>query len=66
MDKREARRLRRELTPEEKLRWQRAQEEAAGERENILAEGRRIKAARNRAQVAMHSNSSKRNGRRWA
>jgi len=53
MEKREARRLRRELTPEERLRWQRAQEEAAGEREDVLAEGRRVKAARKRAEVAI-------------
>jgi hypothetical protein len=53
MGKRQARRLRRELTPEEKQRWQRAQQEAEGEKEDILAEGRRAKAARNRVQVAV-------------
>lgn len=53
MDKREAKRLRRELTPEEKQRWQRAREEVAGERAGILAEGRRIKTARKRAEVAI-------------
>ena len=53
MDKRQARRLRREMTPEEKQRWQRAQQEAEGEKEDILAEGRRVKAARNRVQVAV-------------
>jgi len=53
MGKRQARRLRRELTPEESRRWRQAQEEAEGEREAILAEGRRVKAARNRVQVAI-------------
>jgi predicted transcriptional regulator len=41
------------MTPEETQRWQRAQEEAEVEREGILAEGRRVKAARNRVQVAV-------------
>ena len=53
MEKRQARRLRRELTPEEKQRLQQADQEAEGEREGILAEGRRVKAARNRVQVAV-------------
>ncbi|MHB1034975.1 MAG: helix-turn-helix domain-containing protein [Pirellulales bacterium] len=53
MEKRQARRLRRELTPEEKLRWQQAQAAADSGREGILAEGRRVKAVRNRVQVAV-------------
>jgi len=53
MEKRQARRIRRELTPDEAQRWQRATEEAEGEKELILAEGRRIKAARSRVQVAI-------------
>jgi predicted transcriptional regulator len=53
MEKRQARRFHRELTPEEKQRWRRAQEESEGEREGILADGRRVKAARNRVQVAV-------------
>jgi predicted transcriptional regulator len=53
MDKRQSQRLRRELTPEEERRWQRAREEAEGEKEEILVEGRRVKAARNRVQVAV-------------
>jgi predicted transcriptional regulator len=51
--KREARRLRRQLTPEEKQRWPQARKEADAEKEEILAKGRRIKAARNRARVAI-------------
>jgi len=53
MAKRQAKRVRRELTPEEKRRWQRAQEEAERDKEKIFAKGRRIKAARNRARVAV-------------
>jgi predicted transcriptional regulator len=53
MVKRQAKRLRRELTPEEQQRWQRAREEAEGEKEEILAKGRRIKAAHNRVKVAV-------------
>jgi predicted transcriptional regulator len=53
MVKRQARRVRRELTPEEKKRWQRAQKMAEGDREDILAEGRRVKAVRNRVEVAV-------------
>ena len=53
MAKRQARRLRRELTPAEKQRWQRAQKEADSQRQGILAEGRRLKAARSRLQVAV-------------
>ena len=53
MEKRQARRVRRELTPEEKQRWQQARQEAEGERESILAEGRQVKAARSRVQVAV-------------
>jgi len=53
MAKRQAKRLRRELTPEEKQRWQRAREEAEREKEEILAEGRRIKAAHHRVKVAV-------------
>ena len=53
MDQRQAKRLRRDLTPDEKLRWQRAQQETEREKDGILAEGRRVKAARNRAQVAV-------------
>ncbi len=53
MAKREARRVRRELTPEEKQRWQQAREEADREREGILADGRRLKAVHNRVQVAV-------------
>jgi predicted transcriptional regulator len=53
MGKRQARRLRRELTPEEQGRWQKAQQEADGEKEEILTEGRRVKAVRNRVQVVV-------------
>jgi predicted transcriptional regulator len=53
MPKREAKRVRRELTPEENRRWTRAHDEAEGDKEAILAEGRRIKAAHNRLKVAI-------------
>jgi predicted transcriptional regulator len=53
MVKRHAKRLRRELTPEEKYRWNRAQEEIESQKEDILAKGRRIKAAHNRANAAV-------------
>jgi predicted transcriptional regulator len=53
MEKRQARRVRRELTPEEQGRWLRARQEADGEKDDILAAGRRVKAARNRVQVAV-------------
>ena len=53
MEKRQARRLRRELTPEEKQRWSRAAAETEGQKEQILAEGRQVKAARSRVQVAV-------------
>jgi predicted transcriptional regulator len=53
MGERQAKRLRRELTPEEKRRWQQAREEAEGQREGILAKGRRVKAVRNRVQVTV-------------
>ena len=53
MAKRQAKRIHRELTPEEKQRWNRANAEAESEKEEILAKARRIKAARNRVNVAV-------------
>ena len=53
MDKRQAQRLRRDLTPEEERRWRQAQQEAENEKADILAEGRRLKAAHQRVQVAV-------------
>ena len=53
MAKRQAKRLRRELSPEEKQRWQRAREEAESEKKEILAKGRRIKSAHGRIEVAV-------------
>ncbi len=53
MDKRQARRMRRDFTPEEELRWRRAVAETEREKEEILVEGRRIKAARKRVEVAV-------------
>ena len=53
MAKRQAKRIRRELTPEEKQRWIRAGKEAESQKAEILAKGRRIKAARNRVNVAV-------------
>ena len=48
MVKRQARHLRREFTPEEELRWQRAVKETEAEKEAILAVARRVKRARSR------------------
>jgi hypothetical protein len=48
MERRQAKHIHRELTPEEKRRWHRAVKETESEKEEILAEGRRLKAARNR------------------
>ncbi|MEN6451404.1 MAG: helix-turn-helix transcriptional regulator [Thermoguttaceae bacterium] len=53
MAKRQARRIHRELTPDEKRRWELANEEAESGKEGILAKARRIKAARNRVNVAV-------------
>ena len=53
MGKRQAKRLRRELTPDEKQRWQCARQEAEREKDETLAKGRRIKAAHNRIEVAV-------------
>jgi hypothetical protein len=43
-----AKRIHRELTPEEQQRWNRANAETESEKEDILAKARRIKAARNK------------------
>jgi predicted transcriptional regulator len=53
MEKRQAREVRRELTAKEQQRWQAAQDEADRDKQAILAEGRRVKKARSRAQVAL-------------
>jgi len=53
MAKRQARRIHRELTVEERDRWNRANAEAESEKEDILAKARRIKAAHNRVNVAV-------------
>jgi predicted transcriptional regulator len=53
MAKRQAKRIHRELTPEEKRRWNRAVKETEGEKEELLAEGRRLKAARAKVNVAV-------------
>ena len=46
MVKRVAKRLRRELTPEEKRRWQKAVAESTAERETIVDQGRAVLSAR--------------------
>lgn len=51
MAKRQAKRVRRDLTPEEERRWERAQRAAERDKEEIVAKGRRVKAARNRGKV---------------
>jgi predicted transcriptional regulator len=53
MAKRQAKRLRRELTAKETRRWERARQESEREKDEILAEGRRIKAAHKRVKVAV-------------
>jgi predicted transcriptional regulator len=53
MPKRRAKRLRRDLPPDEKERWQRAAAETESEKAEILAEGRRIKATHNRLKLAV-------------
>ena len=53
MAKRQAKRVHRDLTPEEEQRWNRAQEEAQRDEKEILAKGRQVKAARNRVRVAV-------------
>jgi predicted transcriptional regulator len=53
MARQQAKRIHRELTPEEKRRWNRACKDAETEKEEIFAKGHRIKAARNRVNVAV-------------
>ena len=53
MAKQRTTRIYRELTPEEQQRWNRANAEAESEKEDILAKARRLKAARNRVNVAV-------------
>jgi predicted transcriptional regulator len=51
--KQQAKRICRELTPAERRRWARAGKETESRKEEILARGRRIKAARARVNVAV-------------
>jgi predicted transcriptional regulator len=53
MAKRQVKRIHRELTPDEKQRWNQANKETESQKAEILAKGRRIKAARNRVNVAV-------------
>lgn len=53
MAKRQAKRVRRDLTPEEEQRWNRERDEAELDKKEILAKGRRVKAARNRVRIAV-------------
>ena len=53
MAKRQAKCVRRDLTPEEEQRWNRARDEAERDKKEILAKGRQVKAARNRVRVAV-------------
>jgi DNA-binding phage protein len=50
MAKREAKRVRRNLTPEERRRWERAVADTEQERDGILEQGRAVLAARKLAQ----------------
>lgn len=53
MAKQRATRIYRGLTPEEQQRWNQANAEAESEKKEILAKARRIKAARNKVNVAV-------------
>jgi predicted transcriptional regulator len=53
MAKWQAKRIHRELTSDEKRRWSRADREVESRKEEILAKGRRVKAARNKVNVAI-------------
>ncbi len=53
MAKRQAKRIYRDLTPEEQQRWNRANAEVASDKADILAKARRIKAARKKVNVAV-------------
>jgi predicted transcriptional regulator len=53
MEKRQPNRIYRDLTPREKQRWQQANQDAEGQKEAILDQGRRVKAARGKVNVAV-------------
>jgi predicted transcriptional regulator len=53
MGKRQAKRIHRNLTPKEMLRWDQAKKEAESQKEVILAQGRRVKAARGKVNLAV-------------
>ncbi len=53
MAKRQAKRIHRDLTPDEQQRWNRANAEVESDQAEILAKARRIKAARARVNVAV-------------
>ena len=53
MPKRQPKRIRRELTPDESQQWSRAIEETESLKAEILAKGRRIKSAHRRANAAV-------------
>lgn len=53
MARERAKRIHRELTPEEKRRWNRACKNAEAHAEEILAQGHRVKVARKRVNVAV-------------
>jgi len=55
MAHRQAKRLCRDLPPEEQKRWQRAKEETENWKEEILAKGRKVKAARQRVNTAVRN-----------
>jgi predicted transcriptional regulator len=55
MTKRQGTRIYRELTPEEQQRWNRANQEAEGEKKNILAKARRVREARKRVNAAVRA-----------
>ena len=53
MSKRQAKRIHRELSAEERRRWERAKTAAEGRKEDILAKARRIKNARKKVNAAV-------------
>jgi hypothetical protein len=55
MPKRQPKRIRRELTPEEKQRWSRAIEKIESQKAEIVDKGRRIKSAHHRANAVVRN-----------
>ena len=63
MEKRTAKRVRRNFTPEEKQRWQKAVAETEAERNEIVAHGRAVAAAQKAARKMLHQLNAERERR---